>query len=450
MTRSRLLLALSAGVLGCALAACGGSAGTTSGTLAPVTNVDNSARPGAETGTDQSTGIGYKASFIALPNSGIQTERVSVARDANAWKQLWTEYAGTPSDQPLALDIDFSRDMVIGIFPGAHSPCEKFSISAVKQKAGPARIEVEYSVIPPPPNIACIASISFPALFVVVPQSDLSVKAVHPAPRPAGDLVIRSGTRVGFIRCVEDCERTIEIAQDGAAFHSYGVAAPQPPERGIWSPVSAAEWLSLVATVGTVPDVLVGCPGCADEAVEWVEIEQGGTKKRLTFNCGADLPGASQFLQNVRAIRGRLGASLGLPDMCSPGAIAFTRIPPAVLTSAIADKRFVTVRDAASWSALWQEHVGSRTNPDDTAPALPAMDFSRQMVLAVFLGKESVSCGSMSIESVHQRSSPDRIEVGYRVVDPGPDVMCIAANLNQYSFVVVPASPLPVEYVKLP
>lgn len=125
--------------------------------------------------------------------------------------------------------------------------------------------------------------------------------------------------------------------------------------------------------------------------------------------------------------------------------IASERIAPGVFTSAIAEKRTAVIRDDAAWNALWQEHVGqSRSAP------LPPVDFSQRMVLAVFLGRESVTCGSMSIEHVYRRSNPERLEVQYRVVDPGPNVVCIAANVNQSSFVSVPVSSLPVEFVKLP
>jgi hypothetical protein len=125
--------------------------------------------------------------------------------------------------------------------------------------------------------------------------------------------------------------------------------------------------------------------------------------------------------------------------------IGFERIPPGVFTSAIAEKRTVVIKDTAAWNTLWQEHTG----PSRTAP-LPPVDFSQRMVLAVFLGRESATCGSMSIENVLQRGNPDRIEAQYRVVDPGPNVVCIAANLNQSSFVSMPVTTLPVTFVKLP
>lgn len=446
MIRNRLLLALFSGSLCLALAACGGGSGGTGPAAAPVTSVSGGAtvKPGTETGTDSGTGIPYEASVVTLPQSGVVNPGlVAAVRDAAAWNALWSQYAGSSTQAPL--QPDFSSKMVIAVIPGGASPCDKYAVAAVRQKSGPARIEVEYSVTPPPADTACIASLAFPALFIVVPRSDLPAVAVQAAALPAGQPVVRSGWRHGFIKCEQDCETSVEITKDGAAFHSYAAAGVQPSGRGLWGKVSAAEWDALASSLNTLPDVMIGCPGCADEGVEWVEVEQGGMKKRLAFNCGTDIPGAPVFQQAVRSIRERLAAGLGLADPCSPGTIAFESIPPAVFTSSIGDKRSVTVRDDQAWNALWKEHVGGRTD----VPA-PSIDFSQRMVLAVFLGNESISCGSMNIESVHQRSNPDRVEVGYRVVDPGPNVMCIAANINQYAFVTVAASSLPVEFVRLP
>ncbi|TFV92771.1 hypothetical protein E4K72_19390 [Oxalobacteraceae bacterium OM1] len=439
MQRNRLRLALLSGLLGMALIACGGggSASVGSGTtVAPLTAV----RPGTETGTEQAIGIPYSASIVALPNSGIHDERIAAAKDAASWNALWAQFAGTTSQAPF--QPDFSRNMVVAVFLGSRSPCDKIAVDAVKQKAGPARIEIDYTITPPPADTACIASLSVPAIFVVLPQSDLPVQAVQPAARPADEPAVRSGWGRGFVLCQQDCSAAVEITRAGAAFHSYAASGVQPAQRGTWGTVSADEWKTLAESVASLPDVVIGCPGCADQPAEWLEVEVNGAKKRVSIDCAAELPAAPAFRQTVHAIRSRLAASLGITDVCVPDAIPFDTIPNGVFTSSIADQRFLAVRDAASWIALWAEHTGGRST-------VPAIDFTQRMVLAVFLGRASIPCGSMHVASVNRRSNPDRIEVGYRVVDPG-DVVCIAANLNQAAFVSVPASPLPVTFVKLP
>ena len=82
-------------------------------------------------------------------------------------------------------------------------------------------------------------------------------------------------------------------------------------------------------------------------------------------------------------------------------------------TSAIDEPRQVTVRSAAAWVALWKENGAN-------AP-LPALDFSREMVVGVFSGTrptagygvEMISAvgdgGALIVEYVETRPSPDSI-----------------------------------------
>jgi hypothetical protein len=139
-------------------------------------------------------------------------------------------------------------------------------------------------------------------------------------------------------------------------------------------------------------------------------------------------------------------SSSGNGSAQSEGDIAFSKLEPTIFASAIEDKRFVAIRNSTDWLGVWNQHVANLK----PAPAAPAVDFSQHMVLGVFIGNESVTCGSTNIEKVSKRNNPERIEVGYRITDPGPNVMCIAAHINQHSLVTVPASSLPVEFVKLP
>jgi hypothetical protein len=433
MMRNRLLLAVVAVATGLFAAGCSGS-GTSQTTSLSGGGVNFGA-------TQQDIGIPFRIFSSALSQSAIAEKRLVTVRDADTWNLLWAEHAGTTLSYRPAPAVDFSKNMVVGVFLGSRSACDAVAITAVKQKQDSPRVEVSYKETTPPSDAVCIASLANPAVLAVLPRSSLSVDFVRDTGRPASELVIRSGWSFGL--CVDNCEGAAEIARDGASLRVSGRIDPVLPESAIWNPVSSEEWETLTASAVTLPDVTIGCPGCADEGREWIEVQQGESRKRLTISCNAVLPEAARFQSAVRTIRSRLAVALGLPEICNPGAIAFERLAPAVFTSDIADKRFVAVRDAAAWAALWTQHAGPR------AP-LPPIDFSQKMVLGVFMGRESIPCGSTSIESVRQRANPDRIEVGYRVLDPGPNVMCIAAVINQYALVTVPASPLPVEFVKLP
>jgi|GEM_PF-5385749 len=145
---------------------------------------------------------------------------------------------------------------------------------------------------------------------------------------------------------------------------------------------------------------------------------------------------------------GGMQAGAGTSSIVAPasGTVAGTRIDfspvQSILFSAIEQKRTVVVKDATEWARLWAEHAGDR------AP-LPAVDFSRNMVVGIWAGPGTSACGTTAIDTVTRLANPDRIEVGYRITDPGPNVMCIAAYINQHSLAVVPASNLPVEFVLL-
>ncbi|HYD59554.1 MAG TPA: hypothetical protein VEC35_04330 [Noviherbaspirillum sp.] len=437
MKRHRFLLAALSASAALLLAACGGGSGgpstTVNGasTLVPDTNILPQA----------ATGVPFEHFSPALSQTAITEKRTVVARDADAWQKLWAEHAGTGiANRPLP-PVDFSKNMVIGVYLGASGACDGLSIEAVKKKEGPAHLEVTWKHTPPPPDIACIAVVVNRAVLATVPKSELPVEFVQ-APADTDDaLVIRSGWSFGM--CLENCEGQAEIRQDGATLTVKRRKDPNLPEASVWDAVSAKEWEALTASFQTLPDMVIGCPDCADEGREWIEVEHKGSKKRVDISCNVVIPEAQRFQESVRAIRSRLAVALGLPEICNPGAIDFERIEPTVFTSEITDKRFVAVRDAAAWTALWNEHTGGRV-------AVPAIDFSQKMVAGVFIGRESVPCGSTAIESVRRRNNPDRIEVGYRITDPGPNVMCIAAVLNQYSLVTLPVSSLPVEFVKLP
>lgn len=430
MKGNRLFLAALSACAALLMAACGGgSAG--SGISAPMAGV----LPQAE------TGVPFEVFSPALAQTAIDQKRTVVVRDAAAWNSLWTDHAGAGLGNRPVPPVDFARNMVVAVYLGAAGTCDTLSIDNVKKKEGPSRIEVTWRHTPPAPGTACVAAIVNHAVLITLPQSSLPVEFVQAAARPADELVIRTGWSFGM--CLDKCEGTAEIRQDGASLRILNRIDMTQPQAGTWTSVTAKEWEMLAASFQALPDVTLGCPDCADEGREWIEVEHKGSKKRLVTSCAAVVAEAREIQQGVRAIRGRLAAALGLTAVCDPDRIDFQRVEPTVFSSDIAEKRFVAVQDAASWSALWSEHAGGRA-------AAPAIDFSTRMVAGVFMGRDSVTCGSTSIVSVSQRSNPARIEVAYRVLDPGPNVMCIAVVNNQYDLVTLPASSLPVAFVRLP
>lgn len=103
--------------------------------------------------------------------------------------------------------------------------------------------------------------------------------------------------------------------------------------------------------------------------------------------------------------------------------------------SGIGQAQEVTIRDADSFLALWSAH--------SKAP-LPSVDFSRSMVLGVFMGLQPNGCYSTNIDSVVRAG--DKLRVQHTDAAPGPNVLCTLAMTSPAQLIIVDRSELPVEF----
>jgi hypothetical protein len=93
--------------------------------------------------------------------------------------------------------------------------------------------------------------------------------------------------------------------------------------------------------------------------------------------------------------------------------------------SGIEEPRQVVVRTAGEWKALWAEHAPGEP--------LPAVDFTKSMVLGVFAGFRNTAGFKVSITAVERESG--RILVTWREDRPPADA--IAAQVLTYPFHLV-------------
>lgn len=122
------------------------------------------------------------------------------------------------------------------------------------------------------------------------------------APMPAA--VVRTGTSFG--ECIGYCFKEVEVQglQAGYVLRQW---IPDPSEIRGMTLIAAHDWLALqrvidLGVLSTLPDV-IGCPDCADGGAEWIEVEVGDTRKRVTFEFGLDIPAIQPLVETARRLR---------------------------------------------------------------------------------------------------------------------------------------------------
>ena len=96
--------------------------------------------------------------------------------------------------------------------------------------------------------------------------------------------------------------------------------------------------------------------------------------------------------------------------------------------SAIGKARQVTVRSTAEWGALWMESGAS-------AP-LPAVDFSREMVVGVFLGSRPTA--GYGVEIVRALGNSGALVVEYVETTPSRDTITAQILTAPYHLAAIP------------
>lgn len=125
-------------------------------------------------------------------------------------------------------------------------------------------------------------------------------------------IIIRSGTSFGM--CVGDkCQKdyvftgtTVTLTHSG-----NGRGTPLPPKTCQKS-LSSVDWNNLKAAVNlstfSQQPAVLGCPDCADGGAEYIELEQGGSKHRVTFPYGQTIPGFEPLVTALRQQRNQFDA----------------------------------------------------------------------------------------------------------------------------------------------
>jgi len=98
------------------------------------------------------------------------------------------------------------------------------------------------------------------------------------------------------------------------------------------------------------------------------------------------------------------------------------------------------VRTQAEWEQLW----GRMTSNQVPSPPAPRVDWTKEMVVALFMGERPTGGFHTAIKSV--TTSAKEVTVTYEESAPAPDAITIQALTQPYAVAVIPRSSLPVRF----
>jgi hypothetical protein len=100
--------------------------------------------------------------------------------------------------------------------------------------------------------------------------------------------------------------------------------------------------------------------------------------------------------------------------------------------SGVREQAQVVVRTQSEWVSLWGRHMRTRTAP----PPPPAVDFSTEMVVALFLGERPT--GGYAIEVTRVERTDTGLSVRFRVTKPAPGTMQTQMLTQPFDLIKLP------------
>jgi hypothetical protein len=135
--------------------------------------------------------------------------------------------------------------------------------------------------------------------------------------------MIKTGTYAGH--CIGYCTKEFTITPEKIFYFQNGrdfVSGEwlDLPEKTTESQLSQTEWSKLINLVdfpkfNSLPDK-IGCPGCADAPVEWIEISYGGKTKRIEFEHEDKIPEIAKLITTLQEIRNTVELSINSFEEC--------------------------------------------------------------------------------------------------------------------------------------
>lgn len=108
--------------------------------------------------------------------------------------------------------------------------------------------------------------------------------------------------------------------------------------------------------------------------------------------------------------------------------------------SGVTSPRTLVIKSEEEWQRLWAQHAAARAR----TPGPPQIDFSREMVIAVFAGERTT--GGFTVEVTAIDVSSGAIRVTYQESGPPPDSFLTQALTQPYHLVTTPRVEGPVTF----
>ena len=110
-------------------------------------------------------------SLVRGYHSGLRKTGVRVARTAEQWRVLWREHASYLVPEPELPEVDWSRDMVVGVFLGER-PSGGFSVEVRDVVAKDGRLLVQAVETKPAEDRVVPMVVTHPYHFVRAPRAE--------------------------------------------------------------------------------------------------------------------------------------------------------------------------------------------------------------------------------------------------------------------------------------
>ncbi|NOJ32834.1 MAG: hypothetical protein DA329_11920 [Candidatus Nitrosocosmicus sp.] len=128
--------------------------------------------------------------------------------------------------------------------------------------------------------------------------------------------VIKTGTNSGF--CLGYCSKEFVITPEKITYTQSGRDVSDKTKH---IPFSKSSWNDLVNLVdfkkfNSLPD-RIGCPGCADAPVVWIEIESLNKTKKIEFEGGDNIPEINNLILALEKIRSPIESSIENFEDCA-------------------------------------------------------------------------------------------------------------------------------------